>query len=87
MGVPCIVSDAGALPETVDADCGWVVPRGDVRALTSALEDAYAAFRAGDLAGRGERARDRMVRHFDSRRAAGGVVDVIERAARGPRRP
>ena len=42
MGVPSIVSDAGALPETVAPDTGWVVPRQDVLALVAALETAYA---------------------------------------------
>ena len=37
-GVPCVVSDAGALPEVVGADHPWVVPAGDPAALAAAVE-------------------------------------------------
>ncbi|MDZ5447619.1 glycosyltransferase family 4 protein [Micromonospora sp. 4G57] len=82
MGVPSIVSDAGGLPETVDEDSGWVVPRADVPALTAALSRAYAEFEDGRLARRGAHARDRALRLFDNRMAAAAVADVIERTAR-----
>ena len=82
MGVPSIVSDAGGLPETVDERSGWVVPRGDVTALVSALESAYQEFQAGQLVARGEQARRRAVELFDNRAAAIDVADVIERSAR-----
>lgn len=37
-GLPVLVSDAGGLPEVVEHGVsGWVVPRGDVRALADAL--------------------------------------------------
>jgi glycosyltransferase involved in cell wall biosynthesis len=80
MGVPCIVSDAGALPETVDERSGWVIPRDDVPALVRALEQAYTEFTAGTLAGRGEQARERVARLFDRQVGANRVVDVIEAA-------
>ena len=38
-GVPCIVSDAGALPEVLGADHPWVVPAGDPSALADAVAD------------------------------------------------
>ena len=38
-GVPCLVSDAGALPEVVGADHPWVVPAGDPSALAAAVGD------------------------------------------------
>lgn len=78
MAVPCIVSDAGALPETVEAGAGWVVPRGDPWLLRAALEDAHDAFLAGTLAEQGRRARRRMERLFDRRATAAQVADVIE---------
>jgi glycosyltransferase involved in cell wall biosynthesis len=81
LGVPCIVSDAGALPETVCPDSGWVVPRGDPAALAAALAAAYAEHAQGRLARRGAVGRDRMVRAFDSRLAAARVAETIERAA------
>ncbi|PRY27922.1 glycosyltransferase [Pseudosporangium ferrugineum] len=82
MGVPCIVSDAGALPETVDAQCGWVVPRGDAGVLLTALEEAHLAFLSGGLPARGARARERMVERFDRCAAAARLADLIERVAR-----
>ncbi len=39
LGLPVVVSDAGALPERAGR-AGWVVPRGDVAALAAALEEA-----------------------------------------------
>ncbi|MBQ0901393.1 glycosyltransferase family 4 protein [Micromonospora sp. U21] len=81
MAVPSIVSDAGGLPETVDAHSGWVVPRDDPPALAAALNNAYAEFIAGTLAGRGSAARQRMVDQFDNRRTAEQVTDVCEQVA------
>ncbi|MBA3488162.1 MAG: glycosyltransferase, partial [Longispora sp.] len=81
MGVACIVSDAGGLPETVDEQSGWVVPRADLPALIQALESAYQDFDSCDLPARGARARERMIRLFDQSIAAARVVDVIERTA------
>jgi glycosyltransferase involved in cell wall biosynthesis len=78
MAVPCIVSDAGALPETVDERSGWVIPRDDVPPLVSALESAYAEFESGALAVRGRRARARMSRLFSQRAGAVRVAEVIE---------
>jgi glycosyltransferase involved in cell wall biosynthesis len=92
MAVPSIVSDAGALPETVEEATGWLVPRDDVAALAGALREAYAEFRAGALTRRGELARRRAVRLFAERSAARAVADVLERAVarrhdeRAPRR-
>ncbi|WP_433055261.1 glycosyltransferase [Dactylosporangium sp. CS-033363] len=82
MAVPSIVSDAGALPEVVDPASGWVVPRDDPQALLGALREAYADFRAGTLARRGELARERAERLFAQRPAARAVADVLETAAR-----
>ncbi len=84
LAVPCIVSDAGALPETVDARSGWVVPRGQVAPLLAALESAYAEHRAGVLADRGAYARQRMLAGFDRRNAAILVAQTIEAAAARP---
>ncbi|WP_422770204.1 glycosyltransferase family 4 protein [Plantactinospora sp. WMMC1484] len=83
MNLPSVVSDAGGLPETIDEETGWVVPRGDAPALASALEAAYREFEAGGLRARGDRARDRALRLFDNRLAAIRVADAIERAAGG----
>lgn len=87
LGVPSIVSDAGALPETVDARSGWVVPRDDPAALVAALRKAYVEHGRGELAGRGVYARELASRRFDDARARAAVADVIEQAgARDPHR-
>ncbi|MDG6100827.1 glycosyltransferase [Dactylosporangium aurantiacum] len=82
MGVPSIVSDAGALPETVDPSTGWTVPRDDVDALVAALHEAHAEFRSGVLRRRGQLARARTEARFAQDRAAAAVADVLERVAR-----
>jgi glycosyltransferase involved in cell wall biosynthesis len=81
MGVPSIVSDVGALPEAVDSEESWLVPPGDVGGIVAALTHAYEQFTRGQLAARGSRARARVVRLFDSARAARKVADTIEQAA------
>ncbi len=81
LGVPSIVSDAGALPETVDALSGWIVPRGDPAALLAALREACAEHRRGELAQRGVHARQLASRRFDDTRSRAAVADVIEQAA------
>ncbi|MFF5230793.1 glycosyltransferase [Dactylosporangium sp. NPDC000521] len=83
MGVPSIVSDAGALPETVDPASGWLVPRDDVDALVAALHEAHAEFRAGTLRRRGALSRELMVARFAEGPAASAVADVLERVVRG----
>ncbi|MFB9183119.1 glycosyltransferase [Dactylosporangium sucinum] len=82
MGVPSIVSDAGALPETVDPASGWLVPRDDVAALVQALREAHDEFRAGTLAARAARARERTVARFAHEPAARAVADLLERVRR-----
>src|SRR3712207_9264904 len=58
-------SDAGALPEVVTPDTGWIVPRGDVPALVAALECAWHEHLGGTLSDRGQQARELMVQKFD----------------------
>lgn len=79
MGVPSIVSDAGGLPETVNRQSGWVVPRGDCGALADALDEAYAEHAEGGLALRGHQARQLALLRFDNTQVASAVADVIER--------
>jgi glycosyltransferase involved in cell wall biosynthesis len=80
MGVPSIVTDAGALPETVGQASGWVVPAGDHRALATALARAHAEHVDGRLAERGAAARSLVVQRFDAHRSAEAVADVVESA-------
>jgi len=78
MGVPSIVSDAGALPEAVDPSSGWVVARGSVEELTDALRQATAEFQRGELGLRGKAARDLVERAFDRAVSARRLADVLE---------
>ncbi|MDX6239469.1 MAG: hypothetical protein QOG10_4284 [Kribbellaceae bacterium] len=80
LGIPCIVSDAGALSETVTRDSGWVVPRNDSSALHDALRNAMEDNAAGGLAERGQTARAFVRRRFDSTGASAQLADVIEAA-------
>ncbi|HYN65295.1 MAG TPA: glycosyltransferase family 4 protein [Ornithinibacter sp.] len=57
-GVPCIVSDAGALPEVVGADHPWVVPAGDPAALAGAVR-AWASASPARLVAVAREQRDR----------------------------
>ncbi|OLF08600.1 glycosyltransferase [Actinophytocola xanthii] len=82
MGLPSIVTDAAALPETVGPDCGWVVTAGDSAALAQALAQAHDEHRHGRLAARGEAARARVCAHFDAASAAESVADIVESVAR-----
>ena len=87
MGLPSIVSDAGALPETVSPASGWVVPRGDSDALVAALRHAHAEGLLGLLPARGRAARQLVLRRFSGTRAAKAVTTAIEQAAGRPAQP
>jgi glycosyltransferase involved in cell wall biosynthesis len=77
MAVPSVVSDAGALPETVTADTGWVVPAGRAAELVSAVVAAGSERRDGRLGERGHRARDLMRERFDQGHCADEVSVVV----------
>lgn len=77
MGVPSIVSDAGALPETVTSDSGWVVRAGSAEPLTRTILAAAAEKRRGVLEERGRSARTHMENAFDLSRCVEEVRDVI----------
>ncbi|MBE9376497.1 glycosyltransferase [Saccharopolyspora sp. HNM0983] len=81
MGVPVVVSDAGGLPEAVDGN-GWVVARGDERALADALEHAWQEHEGGRLGALGARARDVAEAKFDARANADRVAEILESCAR-----
>ncbi|MFX4273875.1 glycosyltransferase family 4 protein [Propionibacteriaceae bacterium Y1685] len=78
MAVPSIVSDAGALPETVSGASGWVCRSGSADELRSALANAHAAWRAGDLSEMGKAARSSMLTDFDVRKSASRVIDRLD---------
>ena len=54
-GLPVVSTDIGGIPEIVSSESAWLCPPNDPAALASAL---LAAAACGDLAARGERARE-----------------------------
>lgn len=78
MAVPCIVSDAGALPETVSASSGWICRGGSSRELRAALDAAHAAWISGRLIGMGQAARASMTSDFSVDDSARRVIDRLD---------
>jgi glycosyltransferase involved in cell wall biosynthesis len=77
MGLPSIVTDAGALPEAVPAGTGWIAGAGSATDLLHCLEACAGAAADGGLADRGARARRYVVAHFDQRASTEQVVDQL----------
>jgi glycosyltransferase involved in cell wall biosynthesis len=83
MGTPVVVSDLGAVPETVLAPpdvaaherTGWRVPPGDPRALASAIVEALS-LGASAREALASRARAHVERHFSLERMVGDTLDV-----------
>jgi glycosyltransferase involved in cell wall biosynthesis len=78
MGVPSIVSDAGALPETVTSESGWVFPAGSTEALLGRLEAAYLDWTDGRLADRGRAARRYVSGQFDVAELSRQVISCLD---------
>jgi glycosyltransferase involved in cell wall biosynthesis len=77
MGVPCIVSDAGALPEAVERGVGWIHTAGSADDLLRCLEQVAAADSAGELGRRGAASSRYMIKHFDQRVSTQLVADQV----------
>jgi glycosyltransferase involved in cell wall biosynthesis len=94
MGTPVVVSDLGAVPETVLAPpavppherTGWRVPAGDASALAEAVGAALAvgASARGSLA---QRARAHVERHFSLEHMVSGTLQVYAELLDRTRRP
>jgi glycosyltransferase involved in cell wall biosynthesis len=56
---PVVSTKVAGIPELLDAECGWIVPPGDVAALTAALDDCLSAS-AGTLTSLGAEGRSRV---------------------------
>lgn len=86
LGTPVIVSDLGAVPETVlappdvaaSARTGWRVPAGDADALADALEGVLALDEA-DRSALAARARAHVEQHFSLQAMTGATLDVYRR--------
>ncbi|MGL5734601.1 MAG: glycosyltransferase, partial [Beijerinckiaceae bacterium] len=96
MGAPVVVSDLGALAETVRAppDCpepertGWRVAPGNVEALTAGLMEALRLSPA-ERASMAARQRAQVVDVFSSARTVAGTLHIYQEliARRSARRP
>jgi glycosyltransferase involved in cell wall biosynthesis len=94
MGTPVVVSDLGAVPETVLAEpavppherTGWRVPPGDPGALAEAI-DAALALGASARGALGQRARAHVERPFSLERMVSSTLDVYSELLDRPRRP
>lgn len=69
MGRPVITTRITGIPELVDVDCGWIVPAGDIPALTVAVQAALTAETA-TLATLGVTGRARVEEFHDQARNA-----------------
>jgi glycosyltransferase involved in cell wall biosynthesis len=85
MGTPVVVSELGAVPETVRAPpeastgerTGWRVPPGDPGALAEAVAEALS-LGASAREALGRRARAHVERHFSLERMVAATLDVYE---------
>jgi glycosyltransferase involved in cell wall biosynthesis len=68
MGLPCIATDVGGIPEVLDADCGILVAPGDAGALRAAME--WIVDEPGLAARLGAEARRRVAERFSLSRCA-----------------
>ncbi len=83
MGTPVVVSDLGAVPETVIAPpqappaerTGWRVPAGDAPALADALQEVLG-LRASARDAMAVRARRHVEKHFSLERMIADTIDV-----------
>ncbi|HEX2137359.1 MAG TPA: glycosyltransferase family 4 protein [Microvirga sp.] len=90
MGTPVVVSDLGAVPETVLSPpavppherTGWRVPAGDADALAEAL-GAALALGATARAALAARARAHVERHFSLERMVSSTLDVYSALLQG----
>jgi glycosyltransferase involved in cell wall biosynthesis len=81
LGRPVISTYVAGIPELVEHEqSGWLVPAGDVAALTAALRAALRATPA-ELEALGRRGRERVRAHHDARREAAKLSDLFRDAA------
>lgn len=75
-GIPCVAADVTAVGEVIrSGETGWLVPSGDVEALTEAI--AEAVDRPGNTA-LTDAARDLVEKQFDSIQQARRLRDLVE---------
>jgi glycosyltransferase involved in cell wall biosynthesis len=80
LGKPVISTYIAGIPELVDSSCGWIVPAGDVPALTAALRDCLTTG-ASELERMGSIGRSRVEARHDIRRSAKLLRERFDRYA------
>jgi glycosyltransferase involved in cell wall biosynthesis len=80
LGRPVISTYIAGIPELVDSSCGWIIPAGDVAALTAALRDCMMRDERS-LEEMGIVGRSRIEARHDIRRSASLLRDNFERFA------
>ncbi len=78
LGKPVISTYIAGIPELVDSSCGWIIPAGDVAALTSALRDCLTTDETA-LTAMGNVGRARIEARHDIRRSAKLLREGFER--------
>jgi len=78
-GLPCIATDAGSIPELLDASCGIVVPQSDSVALARAIIALASDRQRG--AELGASARQRIQDRYDARQTAAVLSAMLRRPA------
>ncbi|MDH3622628.1 MAG: glycosyltransferase family 4 protein [Myxococcales bacterium] len=84
LGKPVISTYIAGIPELVDGSCGWIVPAGDIEALTAALKNCLMTSEF-ELLKMGEIGRARVEARHDIRRSATILRDCFQAHAE-PRR-
>lgn len=77
---PVITTYIAGIPELVDSSCGWIVPAGNVTALTAAIRDCVTRD-PSDLDAMGYVGRSRIETRHDIRRSAQLLRQAFERCA------
>lgn len=75
-GLACVATDVGDAADIV-GDAGFVVPAGDVSALSGAMRE-LRGMTMGDRKSLGARARTRVIGNFSVARMVGGTLEVFE---------
>ena len=77
---PVISTYIAGIPELVDSSCGWIIPAGDVPALTEAIRDCLTRD-DDELRRLGDVGRSRVEVRHDVRRSAARLRDAFSRHA------
>ncbi|MEO1135732.1 MAG: glycosyltransferase family 4 protein [Pseudomonadota bacterium] len=78
LGRPVISTYVAGIPELLDGQCGWIVPAGDVDALTAAMRDALGAS-PNQLCELGREGRARVMAAHDVDKEATKLAALFDR--------